>query len=541
MLAGAVVFVVLVCVLIGTTVWQTWNARQTELLQAQTAMDNMARSLSQQAGDTIKAADVVLVVLTQLFQGAAASPKDSEDLHVRSVRSVAELPQIITIIIVDAQGRAVLNSIAPSAKLTQPTDYADRAYFAYHRGNLDQNAHIGPPLRARSTGAWAITVSRRINKPDGSFAGVAAASIDMNYFQGFYDTFKIGSKGTISLYSNDAVLLARRPFVEANMAQINRNAPLFRDHLPKAPVGFFSGVSSIDGLERFVSYRKLTRYPLVLAVSMTTDEVLEQWWAETKRVMAMIGVLTLGFAVAGFYLVQQIRRRAQTEAECVTAHDALEAANQQLQELASTDALTGLANRRQFDVSMDAEFRRARRDGTSLALVLIDIDHFKKYNDLYGHPAGDQCLREVAGALAAYNRRPGDSAARYGGEEFAMLLPHTDVPGAMVVAEGICSAIRDQQIDHSGNPPGHVTASAGVSAIVPSQGRLGVYELIQTADKALYEAKAAGRDRIRATSAASSAITDATGLILEDEPGSPLIPIPPPQNAPTAASGRTDT
>jgi diguanylate cyclase (GGDEF)-like protein len=492
------VFVILVCILvIGTTIWHTWKARHVELLQAQTAMDNMARSLAQQAGDTIKAADVSLAGLTQQFEAKPISQRDLYDLHARAVRIVAELPQVLNLIIVDANGLTLVNSTAQTASATEATSYGDRAYFAYHRDTPDLGAYIGPPIRSRSkAGAWAITVSRRINNPDGSFAGVAAASVAMSYFQTFYDTYKIGSQGAITLYTNGGVLLARRPFIEASMGQSSRNGPLFQQHLPKAPFGFFQGVSLIDGLERFASYRQLTRYPLVIAVSRTTDEVLADWWADAKRAMAVVVALTSGFGIAGFYLIQQIKRRTQTEADLVAARDALAVANQHLQGLASTDALTGLANRRHFDMLIDAEFRRARREGTPLALILIDVDQFKKYNDLYGHPAGDQCLREIARVLSAHQRRAGDLAARYGGEEFVMLLPGTDAAGAGVVAEMICTAIRDQQISHAGSPMGIVTISAGTSAMDPRQEDSSMSLLIQAADQALYKAKEAGRDRV---------------------------------------------
>lgn len=165
-----------------------------------------------------------------------------------------------------------------------------------------------------------------------------------------------------------------------------------------------------------------------------------------------------------------------------------------LEKLATTDALTGLANRRRFDEHFAAEVARAARSGEPLTLVLCDVDHFKPYNDRYGHPRGDACLVEVARAFEGLVRRPADLAARYGGEEFALVLPETSQEGATKVAERLRSAIRGLGFEHEDND-GHgvVTVSAGVATVIG--GGWTVEEIIELADRALYEAKASGRDR----------------------------------------------
>lgn len=161
------------------------------------------------------------------------------------------------------------------------------------------------------------------------------------------------------------------------------------------------------------------------------------------------------------------------------------------------DGLTGLANRRQFDVTLDSEFSRAMRDASTLALILLDVDCFKQYNDIYGHTAGDECLQTIGRTIAdVAARRPGDLAARYGGEELAVLLPNTDVAAAAALAEKIRSAVRDLKIVHAGAPDGFVTLSAGVDALSPAETRQPPKELIQAADRALYAAKMGGRNRV---------------------------------------------
>jgi diguanylate cyclase (GGDEF)-like protein/PAS domain S-box-containing protein len=169
-----------------------------------------------------------------------------------------------------------------------------------------------------------------------------------------------------------------------------------------------------------------------------------------------------------------------------------------LQSLAIEDGLTGLANRRRFDERLSDEWARAHRERTSLALLMIDLDHFKWFNDEYGHPTGDECLRSVARILAAEAKRTSDLAARYGGEEFALLLPNTDAAGCARIAERIRRKLHAAGIPHAQNlPSGLVTASFGGAVCRPATERsAGQASLVEAADRVLYAAKAAGRDRL---------------------------------------------
>jgi diguanylate cyclase (GGDEF)-like protein len=175
---------------------------------------------------------------------------------------------------------------------------------------------------------------------------------------------------------------------------------------------------------------------------------------------------------------------------------ALQKANDKLQQLATMDGLTGIANRRRFDDQLKLEWRRLGRESAALSLILCDIDHFKLYNDTYGHQAGDDCLRTVARTMADTARRPADLVARYGGEEFAVILPNTDVEGALRVARDILEAVKGQELAHDSSPVGpFVTLSLGVAAMVPNP-QLLPESLVDAADQALYEAKEQGRDRV---------------------------------------------
>ncbi len=180
----------------------------------------------------------------------------------------------------------------------------------------------------------------------------------------------------------------------------------------------------------------------------------------------------------------------------VRNHIALKLNSDLLESLAFIDGLTRIGNRRRFDEVLDCEWRRAARNLTSLSLILIDIDHFKHYNDHYGHGAGDECLRKVAGAISTCLLRPADIAARYGGEEFGVVLPETEFEGACAIAERIRSHVESLHIQHapSAEAP-RITVSVGCATWMPPYS-LDLPVLLETVDQLLYQAKQAGRNRV---------------------------------------------
>ena len=182
------------------------------------------------------------------------------------------------------------------------------------------------------------------------------------------------------------------------------------------------------------------------------------------------------------------------------AEQSLRAALDRLEQMANTDALTGLANRRHFDECMRGEWRRCSRQQLPLSLLIIDADNFKSYNDLYGHLAGDHCLKAIAAQVSAVARRPGDLAARYGGEEFALLLPETGQNGALHMAQQLCTSVQTLEKIHDGNPPtGKLSVSIGLATCIPNAPAspcVSADELLLAADKSLYKAKRDGRNRV---------------------------------------------
>lgn len=178
------------------------------------------------------------------------------------------------------------------------------------------------------------------------------------------------------------------------------------------------------------------------------------------------------------------------------ALDERDAANRRLEALSQTDGLTGVANRRRFDQTLREEWQRAAREGFHLSLLLLDIDHFKRFNDSRGHQEGDRCLQAVAALIGRQAGRPGDLAARYGGEEFALILPNTAVAGALAVGERLRAALAEAALPHGASPTSAlVTFSVGCGTAIPQAGQEATM-LLAAADRALYRAKGAGRDRV---------------------------------------------
>ncbi|MBM3778303.1 MAG: diguanylate cyclase [Acidimicrobiia bacterium] len=206
--------------------------------------------------------------------------------------------------------------------------------------------------------------------------------------------------------------------------------------------------------------------------------------------------------------IRAMRRIEAMRSRLVELSRELAAANQELERLSKQDGLTGIANRRSFDDYLQTELRRVTRERIPLALILVDVDHFKSYNDCYGHSSGDECLRQIAAALATAGRRPGDLPARYGGEEFAMVLPGTTLEGARDVACSIARLVEQANITHERAPRyGRVTVSQGLTAFVPTLATR-PQDLVDLADRALYEAKQQGRNRFVALEPDAAAARD---------------------------------
>jgi diguanylate cyclase (GGDEF)-like protein/PAS domain S-box-containing protein len=602
-------FVALACLaILALSGWREWESREVDLRNAEVDMANLAGSLTQHAEDTFDLADTILTGMVDRMEIGGTTPAAVAKIQTFLQARKYNQQRIRGIFVYDETGRWLATTEEVDLA---GLDNSDRDYFKRHRASNDRQTLVGRPVKSRSGGQWIITLSRRFNHPNGSFAGVVLTSIEVAYFTQFYRRFDIGPNGAISLLNADGIMLARSgdevgAYVGRDMSQ----SPLFRTlhDRPNASVYYFK--SPIDGQRRLSFYQLSNRYPILVLATKAEEDVLAPWRRQALVRMAIVTGLTLSIGLIGLYLVRylsqrqrmaaalvakeadfrllaeqcsdvvmriglderilyaspscarilgwdpakllgtpalaginpedrprveqaidalkrgeteeariiyRVRHREKTEIWIETALrvtrssmsneiDGVVAISRDMTEhkdlqdklaaLATSDGLTGIANRRHFDERLAEEWARAKRDGTPLSLLLIDVDHFKRFNDQYGHQAGDACLRSLARILMGQARRPADLAARYGGEEFALLLPNTDANGCAEVGERLREALRELGILHALNPPSRlVTVSLGGATNIPAQA-LASDSLVAAADRALYAAKESGRDRL---------------------------------------------
>lgn len=379
-------------------------------------------------------------------------------------------------LVLDADGNSVIDANAVPAR---KANYADRDYFLAHKARSDLGLHISRPLVSRLTGARMIVLSRRLNKVDGTFGGIVLGTLRLEYFSRLFDQLGLGPGGAINLYLRDGTRLMRHPYEEADIGVSLAGAPTF-ERFVREGSGAFVGTSVRDGIERHYTFSRVGELPLALNVALATDDIEAGWRA--KALVISCVVLTLcGLTVfLSLMFGRELRRRAAMQAE--------------LARLSLTDTLTGLPNRRRFEETFEQVWKNARRTGRPLSLLIVDADHFKRYNDRYGHAVGDKVLKGLADCLSVSVRRPNDLVARVGGEEFVVLLPETDAEGALRVAGKVHEAVSTLGIDTAGIAPGSVTVSIGL-AVADDADAGSTEELYRKADAALYDAKAAGRNR----------------------------------------------
>ena len=606
-------FLIAICVLlIGLDGAVTWNDRQTELLEAHAQTSNLARSLADHAQSTFRLADMIVVEARDQVERAGMGPEQRPALHYLLAARVATVPILRTVAVCDR----FADCVASAGEMPKSgINVSDKENYRHHRDSLDRGVLIGTAIRYLVDGSWIITVSRRIDRPDGSFGGVVVAVLRLDAFTDYYKSFDIGGQGVISLVRTDARLIARLPFNEPSIGIVLPNVPTSEDYPPRPPAGNYEYAAQVDGMERIASYRRVDPYPVVVTVAQGKSEVLAHWRAQAWSRLFDMGVVIAIVAVFGCRLASQIKERERADRamqalaaeyrlltesltdlvtrvgtdlirnyvspssrellgfepeELVglsvqfTAHpddwpiverayaamldaagpgravyqargrrkdgtwlwietcgrrlgpgegfvltsrdiSARKRAEVALEAKTREDGLTGLGNRRGFDEALDREFFRAARNAAPLALIMLDVDEFKAFNDRHGHQAGDDCLRAVAGAVSRSVRRPDDITARYGGEEFAILLPDVGLGGAIAIADQVRGAVAALAIDRGGEPARFLSLSAGVASLFPGRGPATPADLVKAADDALYAAKRSGRDRVCAAEAAFAA------------------------------------
>ena len=461
------------------------DARRDAWRQAESASSNLVLALERDIARTLAAYDLSL-------QGAADAIRQPDIGSVSpELRQIAIFDRAATadylgsLLVLDADGNIVADSTSAPP---HPLNLADRDYFTVQRDRVDAGLYVSHPFRSRLRGGDAsIAISRRLSRPDGGFAGIVVGTLRLAYFDALFARLDVGMGGSITLMSQAGTIIARHPSTDGASGKDVSDSETARRFL-LARAGQFTAPSAMDGVERLFSYQGIGDLPLVINVAVSVDDIYRAWRRKAVIIGAMLCALSGATVALCLLFRSEMLRRLKAEG-------ALLAAAGRLREMASTDGLTGLANRRALSEGLDEAWQAAARARAPLALLMIDADHFKAFNDAYGHPEGDGVLQVIGGCIRRCLSRPGDLGARYGGEEFAVLLPGLDSAGALAVAEAIRGAVLAAGIAHCNSPAGFVTVSIGVAVARPRFGETAGL-LIREADAALYDAKHAGRNRV---------------------------------------------
>jgi diguanylate cyclase (GGDEF)-like protein len=449
--------------------------------EAERALNRLAMALSWEITRTIDFHDLFIQGIQDESTQTDHHALVRQLRYTRPVDHAVSVSSFGTLQVIDETGRTIAGSEDLGPCRTEPTD---TEAFKIHRNATDVGLFMGLSGRGgNSDDESCLIFSRRIARPDGTFGGAVLSALPLAYFGNLFGKFDLGSNASIILYRRDGHILMRLPSAARDRKGVTEPRGL-------SDVEDGTEANRTDDAGRLCVVRHLPGPPLALGLSVCTDDPHAHGWRNTL-VGSLLLILPWAFVLTLMaQLRQQIRRRIQAE-------NTVRKLAEQMATIATTDALTGLPNRRAFDARLSEEWLRSIRARRPITLLMLDLDYFGLFNNQYGHAAGDDALRSISACIVGNVRRPGDIGARYGEEEFAVLLPETDRSGALCVAERIRLALKDLDIPHAGRPEGHVTASIGVAIAYPLVGDSAA-ALVNFAEMALFAAKNAGRNRIHA-------------------------------------------
>ncbi|NEV02077.1 sensor domain-containing diguanylate cyclase [Bradyrhizobium uaiense] len=449
-----------------------WNMADKDYWHAKEGATNLVASIASEIDRNIELYDLSLQAVADGVKLPELVKISPELRQVVLFDRAATAKDLGSILVLSTAGDVTLDSRTLTPR---SANYADRDFFQVHQKRADSGLFISPPW-VTSDGEYLISLSRRISNNDGSFAGVVAGSMRLSYFHNLFRKLNFGVGDSMALFNTDGVMLMRAPFEISKIGQSIKDSQVFKQ-FPARQSGSYMTKSLVDHVSRLYVFRAVGHHPLIIAEGLALDGIYADWWQQLWLIGSVVAALCGVSIILMFYLLAALKRRAIAEGR--------------LAHLASTDALTGLANRRRLDDTLDVEWRRGMRAKSPVSLLMIDVDHFKTFNDTYGHQAGDAVLTTVGRCIATSTKRVTDLGARYGGEEFSVLLPGIGKAGAVEVAELIRAKLTAARESEHELP----TVSIGVSCLVPDHERTS-RDLLKAADLALYQAKAEGRDRV---------------------------------------------
>ena len=497
------------------------EARGEHTARAHARVIELARRGAEAQHEIILSVRALLQIVARVY---ARTPLDPDDCNHYLASLAGNIPWIRALSVADTDGRIRCSSHARSIGL----NIGDRPHF--HQALQSRAFTLSDYLISRLHEPPTLIATLPALRADGAAAGVVLAAINLEWIGELAASATERSGASVLLVDGGGTLTAASANLANAVGKRFADTALVRDMLAHDEGTLTT--AGLDGVQRIFAYVRVPWTNARLAVGLDQEAVqagINREIGIGYLQLALIGALVLMVVWFGgeHLIVRPIRSLVRTVARFgrgdlqVRAHEErwvaefeplaaafddmadklanreeeLRIANQHLEELASLDGLTGLANRRGFDRELRLAWERAAERREPMALMMIDIDHFKLYNDRYGHVAGDTCLRAVGETLSLVTLEEAVLVARYGGEEFALLLPGLDLARAAALAEEARKAIEDLMINHAQSPSGLVTISIGVEALVPERGRPAA-ELVEAADTALYAAKRGGRNTV---------------------------------------------
>jgi diguanylate cyclase (GGDEF)-like protein len=403
-----------------------WQAREDARTRALRESENIVQAIEADIARNVELYDLSLQGMQEALATEAVAHVGQEVRRLTLFDHAASAEYMGAMYVLNAAAEIVICSRSTTADpRLKLLDLSDRDYFQVHQYRPDVGLYISPPFKGRlERHEDRIALSRRLTGKDGKFAGIVVGTLRLSYFRDLFSRLNVGRRGLITLARSDGTILMRHPSIEGDfdIGGSFKGTPIF-ERILRERSGSFMARSTINGMNRLFTFRQIAELPLFVAVDQAVDDIFAGWW---RRAIA-IGSVTLILAIATIVLAAMFR-----------------SAQHELAAAAVTDELTGLANRRCFERMLQLEWRRAARINSPLALLMIDVDNFKLFNDQNGHCRADDVLREFGRLLRNCGMRAGDLAARYGGEEFAVILPNTNTKSALVVAERIQSSMLER-------------------------------------------------------------------------------------------------
>ena len=437
---------------------------------------NLALTLEKQLVGSIEKIDIVLLSVSDEFKRQSVhSSINEQELNTFISRLQSRMPELDSLRATDADGNIIYGTGVDPRKIT---NIADRDYFKLPR-NPGAGLVISKPVLGRINGKWNLIFSRSLNHNDGSFAGTVFATITLEQLSKSFGRLDIGRRGSIVLLSNDLGLITRYPEYKNIGKDIGTKnvSPKLQELVKSGQTsGTYSALTGAIAVQRIVSYRKVGNYPFYIVTSRAKSDYLEEWWKYLVQAAGITACFILVTVFSSWLYFKNWEQRADSLA--------------QIEQLAYYDSLTNLPNRRLLNDRLEQALALAKRFNRSMAVIFLDLDHFKNVNDTLGHDVGDELLCIVAERLLGCVRQT-DTVCRQGGDEFIIVLTEiSQLQDVTTVAEKTITAIN--QPIHIREHMLEISTSIGI-ATYPLNGTDAV-EIMKKADIAMYETKNRGRN-----------------------------------------------